>query len=123
MLLVAAALTIAVGLMHSILGGKRLIQPILAMDGLPIILGSANNTRLTLAVGWHMLTFTWWGMAAIMIHLHYTSEGVGTAFLSMIAILFGLSGLIALIASRGRHRSWIFFLPISAIAAYSALPA
>jgi hypothetical protein len=58
MLLIAALLTILVGAMHSVLGGKRLIAPILRMEGLPIILGSLKNTRLTLLVGWHIASLT-----------------------------------------------------------------
>ncbi len=121
MLLIAAILTIAVGLMHSILGGRRLIKPILEMEGLPVILGDIRNTRLTLFAGWHMLTLTWWSIAATMIYLHYFSAGMETAFLAIVAGMFAISGMTALIASRGRHLSWVFFLPTSAISAYCAL--
>lgn len=121
MLVIAAILTIAVGLMHSLAGGRRLIRPILEMEGLPVILGDIRNTRLTLEIGWHLLTLTWWGMAAVMLYLHYRADGAGTAFLVMTATLFAVSGLTALVASRGRHLSWIFFLPVAAMTAYSAI--
>ncbi|MGJ8537461.1 MAG: hypothetical protein ACSHW2_09935 [Parasphingopyxis sp.] len=107
--------------MHSLAGGRRLIRPILEMEGLPVILGDIRNTRLTLEIGWHLLTLTWWGMAAVMLYLHYRADGAGTAFLVMTATLFAVSGLTALVASRGRHLSWIFFLPVAAMTAYSAI--
>ncbi len=120
MLLVAAILTVAVGLMHSIVGGKRLIEPILQLKGLPVILGSEANTRQTLRFGWHFLTLTWWGVAGVFAYLHFTRTNADVAFLLMVAILFALSGFAALVVSRGKHLSWIFFLPTAAIAGYAA---
>ncbi len=120
MLLVAALVTILVSLMHSVLGGRRLIAPILRMEGLPIILGSLKNTRLTLWAGWHMLTMTWLGLAAMLAYLHFTPDHAGKAFLFMVAVLFAISGAAALVLSRGAHLSWVLFLPVAAITGYAA---
>ncbi len=120
MLLIAALMTVLVSAMHSVLGGKRLIAPILRMEGLPIILGSLNNTRLTLLVGWHITTLTWLGLAAMLVYLHVTPDHAGRAFLWMVAAIFMIGGVAALILTRGAHLSWVLFLPIAAITGYAA---
>ena len=123
MLLIAAILTVAVGLMHSILGERRLIGPLLRMEGLPVILGSLNNTKLTLRIAWHATSLMWWGIAALLAYMHFSDGTVGMAFLWMVSAVFGISGAVALIASRGKHRSWVFFLPIAALTGYAAYTA
>ena len=120
MLIVAAILTVAVGLMHSVLGGRYLIAPILKMDGLPVILGSRSRTRLTLKAGWHAASLTWWGLAGVLVHMQVMPGGTDAAFLTMVSAVFGLAGLAALILSRGTHLSWVFFLPVALITGYSA---
>ena len=117
MLFVAALLTVAVGLMHSVLGGRRLIEPIAGMDGLPVILGSVERTKLTLRGGWHMLSVTWWGMAVALAYMQAVPETKSALFLWMVAGVFGFCGAGALLLSRGAHLSWLFFLPVSAITA------
>lgn len=123
MLLIAAILTVAVSLMHSILGEKRLIGPLLRMEGLPVILGSLNNTKLTLRIAWHITSLMWWGIAAVLVAMHVAPGTVSVAFLWMVSAVFGVSGAVALVASRGKHRSWIFFLPIAALTGYAAYTA
>ena len=66
MLFIAAILTILVGLMHSVLGGRYLISPILRLEGHPSILGSRENARVTLWAAWHATSLTWWGLAAVL---------------------------------------------------------
>jgi hypothetical protein len=117
MLIVAALLLFAVGLMHSVLGGRRLINPILRRADLPVILGSLANTRVTLLVGWHLLTLFWWLLAAVLVALALTPQWAAQVLLFGLAFSTGLTGVLALILSKGRHRSWVFFLPISVIAA------
>ncbi|MCW9034660.1 MAG: hypothetical protein OQJ97_10620 [Rhodospirillales bacterium] len=120
MLIIAAFLIIAVSLMHSILGEKRLITPLLRMEGLPVILGSLQNTKLTLRAAWHLTSLLWWGIATQMVFLHFSPDLNGTAFLWMVSIVFGISALVALIGSKGAHLSWVFFMPVSLIAGYMA---
>ena len=98
MLIVAALLTVAVGLMHSVVGGRRLIEPIAAMDGLPVILGSVERTKLTLRVGWHALSLTWWGMAVALVLMQAVPETKSALFLWMTAGVFGLCGISALLS-------------------------
>jgi hypothetical protein len=120
MLIIAALLTFAVGLMHTWIGGKRLIRPILGMQGLPVILGSVERSKLTLATGWHASSLTWWGISAVLACMHFSPENAAAAFLWMVTAVFSVIGLAALVLSRGAHLSWIFFLPIAAITGYAA---
>jgi hypothetical protein len=121
MLILAALLLFAVGAMHSILGGKRLIAPILRRPDLPVILGSLENTRLTLWVGWHVLTLFWWGQAVVLVVIALAPELVVTATLVTLSACAGLTGMLALVLSRAKHRSWALFLPFAFITFYAAL--
>lgn len=120
MLILAAFLLICVGLMHSVLGGKRLISPLLQRDDLPIILGSIENTRLTLWVGWHLLTLFFWGHAASITVIAIDQQHSAKAVLLTIALGTGLAGWLALTLTKGKHKSWIMFLPVSVITGLAA---
>ena len=107
MLFVAAILTVAIGMAHSLLG-ERYILKRLFRQPLPPLFGSDEFTRKTLRFAWHITTLAWFGFAVllILVFLDRASANVVTA---TIAATFGLTGLVALIASRGRHLSWIVF--------------
>lgn len=120
MLLIAALLIVLVGLMHSLIGGKRLIGPIVRMKDLPVILGDVRLSRLTLRAGWHALSIVYWGMALLLAYMHAAPADLNRPFLVMAALVFGVTGLAALILSRGRHLSWVLFLPAAALCAASA---
>ncbi|GHF23896.1 hypothetical protein GCM10017044_18080 [Kordiimonas sediminis] len=123
MLTVAAIMLLLVGAMHSLLGGKRLIAPILRREDLPVILGSVENTKITLWAGWHALTLFWWAQAAGLLTLAYAPEHFIPAILGSTAIAAGIMGICAIILSKGRHKSWIFFLPLAFTTGYLALEA
>lgn len=120
MLLLSSILLFLVGLMHSALGGSRLINPILLRDDLPVILGSVKNSKMTLLIGWHALTLFWWGQATVLAVLHFDRDGADQVFLGTLSIACGIIGVIALFVSRGKHLSWVFLLPISVLSAFAA---
>ena len=66
-LILAAVMFVALGLIHPPCGGRYLIDPILALDNLPVILGSRRNTRRTLWAGWHIASLFWWANAAALV--------------------------------------------------------
>jgi len=113
MLYIAALMFTLVGLMHSVLGGRFLINPILRLDGLPTILGRPEYTRRTLWAGWHLLSVFWWGIAASLLVLALRPAAFTPAFLGLMAITCAACGLIAILLSRGRHFSWIFFFGVA----------
>lgn len=118
---IAATLLILVGLFHSLIGGKRLIAPIVAREDLPVILGSVEMSRMTLRVGWHMLTLFWFALALILMALAQDLWPLEQLVLGGFGGLFVLSGFAALVFGRGKHLSWAFFLPIGAILLYQAV--
>lgn len=113
MLFLAAALLIAVTAMHSIIGEVRLIRPLLRLKGLPVILGSRENTQATIRVAWHITSLFWVGLAILLVRLQLSTVDLAAWFLWTATAAFALSGAAAVILSRGRHLSWVFFIPIA----------
>ena len=107
MLLAAAILVVGIGLAHSYLG-ERYILVRLFRQPLPKLFGSDDFTRQTLRFVWHILTVSWFGFAAILILLDF-DVAFSSNLLLVIAATFAITGLIALLASRGKHISWAVF--------------
>lgn len=118
MLILAATLTIAIGVIHSVLG-ERYILIRLFRQPLPRLFGSDEFTRKTLRFAWHITTLAWFGFAALMIQLHL-GRSTTAALLMTIAATFAITALVALIASRGKHLSWIVFGAIAALCLFAA---
>lgn len=121
MILAAALMLFLVGLMHSLLGGRWLINPILAKEDLPIILGSLQNSKMTLLIGWHVLTLFWWGQAVVLIVMYLDVALAGQAVLLTLGVVSAITGGLAIVLSRGRHLSWVFFFPISVLTLGAAI--
>ena len=115
MLILAAVLTLGVGALHSIVGERRLIQPMLAWPDFPRLFGSQELARRTVRLAWHLTTLIWIALAAVMVVIEIDPSQSRRSFLLAMAILFGLSAALPLIFSRGKHRSWVFFLPIAVL--------
>tara|TARA_A100001391_G_scaffold14571_1_gene8390 strand:+ start:24 stop:395 length:372 start_codon:yes stop_codon:yes gene_type:complete len=121
MLLIAAALTVMIGLYHSLAGEQRLIRPLLALDTLPRLRGSTDFTRALIRTAWHITTLAWFGLAGILIVMDGQNGAGRTAVLGIIAVVFAVSGIAALIFGRGRHPAWLAFLPIAGLSGFTAL--
>ncbi len=114
MLYAAAGLTILIGCAHSYLGEKFILQRLFRRGNLPPILGGTAFTQNTLRFAWHITTVAWWGFAALLVMMtesSFSASQVG----QVIAIVFGIHFLVALIASRGRHLSWVVFWGIAVL--------
>ena len=120
LLLIAAVLLIFIGLVHSYLGEKYLIQRLFRRDNLPVILGSVENTKRTIRFAWHITTIAWWGIAGVLVVMTLSPGKTYDAVLWMCVIVFGISGLIPL-SQGGRHKSWIVFLTIAGFCAVAAI--
>ncbi len=118
MLIIAALLTIAIGIIHSVLG-ERYILIRLFRQPLPRLFGSDEFTRKTLRFAWHITTLAWFGFAALLIQI-YLGRGTTSALLTTIAATFAVTALVALVASRGKHLSWIVFGAIATLCFYAA---
>lgn len=120
MLIIAATLTLLVGLFHSIAGEKRLIRPLLATPGLPTLGHGSWYVRALVRTAWHLTTLTWWGLAAMMVTIHSGPAPRHAALLWILCTVFAISGLAALVLSRARHPAWLAFLPVAGITGWEA---
>lgn len=117
---VAAALTVAIGVAHSWLGERFILIRLFRQSDLPKLFGGTEFTRNTLRFAWHITTLAWFGLAAVLISMASGSLTVQTVGL-IVSVTFGAHFLVALIASRGRHYSWIVFLAIAVLSALGSM--
>jgi hypothetical protein len=111
----AAALVVALGLAHSFLGERYILQRLFRRDDLPRLFGSADFTRRTLRFAWHVTSVAWLGLAAVLVVLARPPVSARTLGLS-VGLAFLVQGAIALVGSRGRHLSWPVFLAVGLLA-------
>lgn len=110
----AAGLVVALGVAHSVLGERYILIRLFRREGLPKLFGSSDFTTRTLRFAWHLTTIAWFGFAALLVR---GAEGqLAGETLRIIGGTFLLSGLVALIASRGKHLAWVVMLCIGGIA-------
>lgn len=120
MVTVAAFLTIAIGMAHSYLGERYILIRLFRRDNLPKLFGSDRFIKQTLRLAWHLTTVAWFGYGAVLLHLSVAEKPSSNTMFLIVAVVFFLSGLLSLVASRGKHLSWLVFWSIAAIAFYSA---
>ncbi len=112
----AALILFGCGVVHSILGERLLIGPLLHPEKRRGILAHSPLARQTLRFAWHVTSIIWWGVAAIFVVLSLSPiNSQDRAILIVVAITFFIIGLVALIASKGRHYSWIAFFIITGL--------
>jgi hypothetical protein len=110
-LVVAAALILALGLVHSVLGERYILIRLFRRTDLPRLFGSDLFVRRTLRFAWHLTTVVWLGVAAIFVQV--ARGPLSASALGQILALTALaSALVALVGSRGRHPAWLVFLVI-----------
>jgi len=117
LLISAAVLTIAIGIVHSWLGERFILRRLLRRSDLPTLFGDDTFTRQTLRFAWHLTTVAWFGLAAVLVVLSGVVVGIrvsdGVVF--AVAQTFIMSAVLALTLTRGRHLSWVVFSVIAAL--------
>ncbi len=108
----AAALAVGIGVAHSWLGERYILIRLFRRDLLPELFGGTEFTKNTLRFAWHITTLAWIGFASILISIAEGELSVRTIGL-IIGATFGAHFIVALVASRGRHYSWVVFLAIA----------
>jgi len=116
---IAAILATAVAAAHSYLGERYILIRLFRRQDLPHLFGSDAFTKQTLRFAWHLTSVTWIGIAAALWALDRGSVG---GAMRAISVTFFVCGAVSLVASRGRHLSWIAFLGIAASAWIGAPP-
>jgi hypothetical protein len=113
---VAALLTLTIGLAHSWLGERYILMRLFRRQNIPHLFGSDAFTKRTLRFAWHLTTVVWCGAAALLLVLaSYPHDASARMSSGVIAVTFLVSGVIALVGSRGRHLSWVVFLLIAGL--------
>ena len=118
LLYLAAFLAVAIGLIHSLLGEKYILQRLFRRAEIPQLFGSAEFTTRTLRFAWHLTTVAWFGFAAILVLMAHPPVTIG-ALGTVVGVTFMIHFLVALLGTRGRHLSWILFLVIGICAFYA----
>lgn len=115
-LLVAAALLVAIALVHSVLGERYILRRLFRRENLPRLFGSDWFTKQTLRFAWHITSIAWLGFAVILALNAAPAAPSPELVVEVIAATFLITGVIAALASRGRHLSWVVFLSVAALA-------
>lgn len=106
MLYAAAFLVVLLGLAHSWLGERYLLQRLFRRsEHLPKLLGGTDFTKNTLRFVWHMTTVMAFGFALLMVQLADDTAPVGMA--KAIGRCLIVCGALPLVYTRGRHLSWV----------------
>ena len=114
LLLVAAAVLSLIGVMHSYLGERYVLRPVLALPDLPKLGGSRAYMESIVRWAWHLTSVAWWG-TAMMLALWGSGRGP-RAMGVVLAGTFAIHGLIILGKTSSRHPAWpLFFLTAAAI--------
>jgi hypothetical protein len=123
-LIAAALLTFIIGAVHSWLGERRLIRPLLAPEQRHGLLAKSAFARGVLRFAWHVTTIAWWGIGLIIAALAFSPiGGQGRLILGIVAATFFVTGGVTLVTSRGRHLAWPVFFAIAGLSASPLLQA
>ena len=121
-LLTAAALSAAIGIVHSWLGERRLIGPLLDPETRTGMLAHSAFARSVLRFAWHITTIAWIGIGAVFaIFATAPLTALDRSVLVALALTMAVTGAVIFYTGRGRHWAWPVFLAIAALAAYPAL--
>lgn len=112
----AALLTIILAAAHSYLGERFIIVRLLRRNDLPKLFGSDVFTKRTLRFAWHITTVLAVGMAALLFSLARPVAPDALTIAQIISITFMISGVVAVVGSRGRHLSWVIFFAVGVMA-------
>lgn len=111
-----AILTLLLAGAHSYLGERYILMRLFRRNDLPRLFGGEEFTRHTLRFAWHLTSVAYIGLAAVLVLLPSLGDAPPSAPAQAVAATFGVSGVVALLGSRGRHLSWIVFFVIAALA-------
>lgn len=114
MLTLALVLLILTGIAHSYLGERYILIRLFKRDNLPKLFGGTEFTTGTLRFVWHLLTVTWWGIAALLYQMS-AQPLKAELILQIFGCVAFVSGLFPLYFTRGRHLSWIVFFAVAGL--------
>ncbi len=120
LLYIAALGAFAIGVAHSVLGERYILIRLFRRSDLPKLFGGTEFTTRTLRFAWHVTTVAWWGFGGVLVLLGQQTISFRNVSL-VVAVTFLVTGVIALIGSKGRHLSWVVFLFIGGVCLYAGI--
>ena len=110
---IAAVLLIATMLIHSILGQRRLMRPLLAENA-----GVMQRplARFIVPFAWHLTSLIGLIVASVLLAWAWMPEHAQTVGLAATGAVFTASGIGDAIGSRGQHIGWPFLTLIGLFA-------
>lgn len=119
LLYVAAVLCVFTATVHSVLGEKRLITPIIA-SGIPVM--ETKLARNVTRFAWHWTSALWVCVAAVLA-LMAAGEINSPTLLLVIGVAHVIAGIADAILTDGKHIGWPFITIIGVLAllAYFAI--
>lgn len=101
----AAGLLGALVVFHSVAGERYIVRRLLRRDNLPRLFGSDVFTKRTLRYAWHLLTVFGLGLVALLVNAAF--NGLDAVQGHILAAMLAASAAWGIVATRGRHLSWI----------------
>jgi len=122
LLYAAAGIAVGAAVMHSLLGERRMIGPILeAAPPGPAVLRSSLSRRI-LRFAWHVTSLAWLAQAAVLaIVATFPSGAQGRPTVVVTGVSFLVIAAIAVAISRGRHVGWPLLAAVGVAALAGAL--
>jgi len=103
LLTIAAGLLVVTMLLHSILGQRRLMRPLLD-EGAGVM--QRPLARFIVPFAWHLTSLIGLIVAAILLAWAWAPDHARTVGLAATAIVFTVSGIGDAIGSKGQHVGW-----------------
>ncbi len=116
-LIAAGVLCAITAVLHSLVGEKRLIGPILA-SGATIMRGAL--ARAVLRFAWHWTSALWLCVGAVLVSAG-TGSFVDRTVLLAIALAHIFCGLFDGVLTRGKHVGWPFITLIGALTLFALI--
>jgi hypothetical protein len=113
LLYIAGTGAVIAGITHSALGELRVFPRLLASENLPRLGGSREFARAILRWAWHLMSWAWVGFAWLLFSIAAGHTPDAVALSRIIAVVFGVTGLVAFVTTRGRHIAWPLFAIIA----------
>ena len=109
LLTIAAALLVATMLVHSILGQRRLIRPLLD-EGTGVM--QRPLARFIVPFAWHLTSGIGFVLASILLAWAWMPDHARTVGIATTGIVFTVAGIGDAIGSKGQHIGWPFLTAI-----------
>jgi hypothetical protein len=103
---IAAIGAVALGVAHSTLGERLIFPRLLRDESLPRLRGSVDYARSIVRWAWHLTSLAWAGFAYLLFLIAAGKSPSAVELSRVIAVVFGLTGIIAFATTRGRHVAW-----------------